>query len=66
MSAGRVSISTAMFEWTHGRKPRGRGYWCFETLDGRQFWFNGLFSEAKSRARKAFADMGIDRVSVGT
>lgn len=26
----RTTFSTTMFEWTHGKKPRGYGWWWFQ------------------------------------
>lgn len=28
-----MDISTSKYEWTHGRKPRGRGSWAFIIVD---------------------------------
>ena len=34
------------FQFSHGRGPRGRGFWMFE-LDGQTFEASGTFTEAK-------------------
>jgi hypothetical protein len=35
-------ISTANYEISHGRRPRGRGSWGFENIDtGQEHWHNG-------------------------
>lgn len=50
----KVHFSTREFEFSHGRKPKGRGGWWFE-FEGQENmddWFsaNGTFSEARRAA----------------
>ena len=26
----KVTVSTTAYQWAHGKKPSGRGYWAFE------------------------------------
>jgi hypothetical protein len=67
-----MTISTTEYEFSHGRKPRGQGYWGF--------WFhrNGAatlefapgektFSEAKQWAKDTAKDIGgVTSISVAT
>jgi len=56
----RLTISTADYERTHGRKPRGRGNWAFRVSlgNGRGGWttlldpgfFYGTLTEGRRRA----------------
>jgi hypothetical protein len=70
----RIEIETHQFEFAHGHRPRGRGYWIFDittsggiqrynAMDaaGRQ---NMLWSEAKALAQKVAADLKAFRVEV--
>ena len=52
----RVRVSTTFFEFSHGRKPRGRGLWLFE-LSGCSYprvkevvEVNGNYAAAKATA----------------
>ena len=58
----RTTNSTADYERTHGRKPRGDGNWAFRlsvlTADGwtvavEMFFARGTFTVARSLARSA-------------
>ncbi len=61
-----MTISTTSYEFAHGRKPRGRGYWFFffdgnQDVTNRAFTFqsagNMPYSEAL-RDAKAMARIG--------
>ena len=41
-----IVFTTRDYEWVHGHKPRGRGYWFF-TFEGMEFPVYGTFTEAK-------------------
>jgi hypothetical protein len=55
-----TTFTTAAFERSHGRKPRGRGEWgfqqsashraFFEDLTGEMQFFRGTLTEAKAQA----------------
>lgn len=58
-------VSTASFEFSHGRKPRGTGTWAF-FINGSQtpVFINGSYGEAKVQAVKAAGRYG--KVVVGS
>jgi hypothetical protein len=63
-------VSTAAFEFAHGKKPRGTGTWAF-FFDGARdvrdaFWFTGTFAEAKAKAVAFAHEHGHTTVSVGS
>jgi hypothetical protein len=47
-----VYFDTWQFEFSHNRKPRGRGSWAFELRQGDEGvkFFQGTYTEAKSQA----------------
>ena len=45
-------IETNKFERVHGKKPRGTGFWMFESSTGQIAEFKGTFGEATKRARQ--------------
>ncbi len=45
-----IRVDTRQYEITHGKKPRGWGYWGFEINGEPSFWERGTFTEAKKRA----------------
>lgn len=66
-----VTVSTTEFEFTHGRKPRGTGFWFFFTnarlgLGAAHFSGSGSFADVKSRAQVWAAGRGFTRLSVGS
>lgn len=61
-----VRVGTEMFEFAHGKKPRGRGQWVFES-NGEQFVAPccASFGEAKRAAVAWAASRGFMDVQVG-
>lgn len=51
-------IETSAYEASHGRKPRGIGYWAFakkRSAAGEDiFWVQNTYAEAKRAARAHF------------
>ena len=53
-------FNTVEFEFSHGRKPRGTGYWAFSTSRNARpgtddiFWFQGSYKAAKAAAAAHF------------
>jgi len=43
-------IITTAYQNSHGKLPRGDGYWAIETPDGKQHWFNGSVKAAAQHA----------------
>ena len=71
MTAPRVN--TTDFEFSHGRKPRGRGSWAFFFERDRRnhdvqdaFWHHGSFTEAKKAAVEEARRRGARDVFVGS
>jgi len=51
-----VSFDTTEYRFSHGREPRGRGSWAFESVETREkFWARGsqTLTEAKRELRAA-------------
>jgi hypothetical protein len=60
-----MEFDTAMYEWAHGFRPRGRGTWAFQigSLE-TPVWAptDVLYSEAKKWIRKNYPDATYVRV----
>ena len=62
----KVKFTTAPFERTHGRTPKGFGAWAFQAtthdtafeseLTGEVQFFTGTFTEARAEARRFFGN----------
>ncbi len=61
--ASTIRVNTNWYENTWGRKPRGRGGWWFK-IDGEDFQFNGLYSEAVRQARRKARELGAFEIVV--
>jgi len=65
-----ITVSTTSYKWSHGKEPRGFGYWAFymgkETTDSEPVWFTGKYAEAKKQAIAHAKGLGITRVIVGS
>jgi hypothetical protein len=60
-----VEVNTRTYEFSHGKLPRGRGYWAFE-INGETLWSNPHqpYGEAVSDARKVAVIRGAREVKV--
>lgn len=45
----KVRVLTGRYEWSHGHKPKGYGYWAFN-IGEETVWIQGMYSEAKKKA----------------
>jgi hypothetical protein len=71
-----MTINTSNYEFTHGRKPRGKGYWAFRfqkdmadgTADESVVFAPGdmKYAEAKRWAIQVAKANGVSRVAVAT
>jgi hypothetical protein len=60
-----VRVNAERFERSHGKAPRGDGYWIFEDRAGHQFWEqSALYSVARRAAVAEAASRGIWTVYV--
>ena len=60
-----ASVNTAVYEYSHGRKPRGFGHWAFEVMtgSGREktvVWFSGNYGDGAKWARTYARQHGYD------
>ncbi len=56
-----IRVETNEFEGSHGKGPRGYGYWMFEIGGGvtvQTTGFSGMYTEAKQMATKWARDHG--------
>jgi hypothetical protein len=64
-AAGRVRVTTTRYVFSHGREPRGDGWWWFEVSDGEPaFSFRGGYGAARRAAREWAAERGATEVWV--
>lgn len=64
-SSTAVRFTTAEFQLSHGKSPRGEGCWAFDFDAGPEF-FPGCvtFSEAKAWAKGVAQERGVSLVKV--
>lgn len=65
ISKNQVRVSTRNYEWAHGRKPRGYGFWCF-TIDGTDFFWTGTYTETKKLAVEMAVSLNVRNIEVGS
>lgn len=49
-----IRTSTTEYRMSHGKEPRGFGYWAIRTPDGIEHFFNGTLTSAKLNAAEKF------------
>jgi len=63
-----IEVSTRLFEYSHGKRPRGYGYWLLDLTKGRttleQFGHTGNYSEAVKLAKAQAKKIGAWEVTV--
>ena len=69
MKATFDPMSAERYEFIHGRRPRGEGYWAFELRAGdrkRHIFINATYAEARKQALERATQEGYHIVSVLT
>jgi hypothetical protein len=62
-----VDVSTTNYEFAHGKKPRGYGYWAFYFgSDPEPHFYTGSYGEAKKAAVADAVAKGHPFVAVGS
>ena len=62
-----VEFNTREYEFSHGKSPRGYGYWAFFFDNEKEpQWFTGKYSEVKKLARAYAVMKGYRDVVVGS
>lgn len=49
----KTNINTNSYQFSHGKKPSGYGFWFFE-VDGETFSFTGKYSDLAKKLRKQY------------
>ena len=52
-----MNTNTRLFQATHGKAPRGRGFWGFEVkgdVQEKTFWCRGTLTDARKEAVEQF------------
>ncbi len=69
----KIEVSTELYEYTHGVKPRGRGNWAFEWCYNGRDWTAPVFiegqmtyGEAKKEAIRRAQRAGCSKIRVAT
>lgn len=65
----QITVDTANFEFAHGRKPSGNGFWHFEADTKEEcatFQGSGNYSAVKANAVKWAQENGHYRIIVGS
>lgn len=64
----RITVETYEFQRSHGKQPRGTGYWGFFFGSNRDalsaFWSNSTYAQAKAAAVAKAREDGFTLVSV--
>lgn len=68
-SARKIPVSTTEYQSSHGKLPRGYGYWAFFPTGTRKgedaIWQHGSFGAAKKQAQIVADAAGIKSLKVG-
>lgn len=63
----RIEVNTREYECSHGKTPRGRGYWAFKFDDDPEpYWSkpDQLYSQALGDAHKLAVSHGASEITV--
>lgn len=68
----QITVKTSEYEFAHGKKPRGEGYWHFKlvgtnlTEGDKEFVFNSGYGDAVKALKKRMAELGSFTASVSS
>ena len=65
IALSQIEVSNAEYRSYYGKQPSGRGNWSFY-IGGKQYSFNGKFSEASKQAKKMAQTKGYNRIKLMT
>ena len=65
IALSQIEVSNAEYRSYYGKQPSGRGNWSFD-IGGKQYSFNGKFSEASKQAKKMAQTKGYNRIKLMT
>lgn len=57
----QIEVNSDAYRAYYGKQPSGRGNWSFD-IGGKQYSFNGKFSEASKQAKKMAQEEGQRRI----
>jgi len=66
----KIEVKTGEYEFSHGKKPRGKGSWAFymgkktDTFDAHFFY--GTYAEAVKQAKAKARELGVETITVGS
>lgn len=63
IALSQIEVSNAEYRSYYGKQPSGLGNWSFD-VGGKQYSFNGKFSEASKQAKKKAQEEGQRRIKV--
>lgn len=61
----QIEVNSNEYIFYYGKRPSGRGNWSFD-IGGKQYSFNGKFSEASKQAKKIAQTKGHSRIKLMT
>ena len=61
----QIEVNNDEYRSYYGKQPSGRGNWSFD-IGGKQYSFNGKFSEASKQAKKMAQTKGHSRIKLMT
>ena len=59
----QVQVSTSMYQFSHGKMPRGKGNWAFN-IRGEVVFLPGMYSDVKITARKMANESGVSTIKL--
>ena len=60
-----IEVNSDAYRAYYGKQPSGRGNWSYD-IGGKQYSFNGKFSEASKQAKKMAQTKGYNRIKLMT
>lgn len=65
IALSKIEVSNDEYRFYYGKQPSGRGNWYFD-IGGKQYSFNGKYSEASKQAKKMAQTKGYSRIKLMT
>ena len=65
IALSQIEVNSNEYIFYSGKRPSGYGNWAFD-IGGKQYSFNGKFSEASKQAKKMAQTKGYNRIKLMT
>lgn len=59
-----MRVETTQYEWSHGKRPRGFGFWMIKVGEENKEYPHSTFSQAVKEAKRLAKEKGLYSIEI--